>query len=229
MRAGKNRLLQFLLVFVVMTPVWGRCSNELWSTEDGWRWTAEDGWRKLPVVEESTPPVTTDLASPPVTTNATPTMSEEISAAADAPVPVTTNEGIQSPTVLPGDAATLDSPDPLPQENPDTSLRLADAADTDTAGSSEGATQPPAVGDSEGLAQADEQEADDLPAATPTPTPRDSGRLPRRSLGAPERYEPAPLEEAADADFQAVTDRWRIVPPPYEVNVSRDRLWDPYN
>ncbi|HXG18544.1 MAG TPA: Ig-like domain-containing protein [Methylomirabilota bacterium] len=53
-------------------------------------------------------------------------------------------------------------------------------------------------------------------------------RLPRRPLGEPEQFTPAPLEESAGADFQAATDRWRIVPPPYEVNV-KGSLWDPYN
>ncbi|MEW6297442.1 MAG: Ig-like domain-containing protein [Thermodesulfobacteriota bacterium] len=54
-----------------------------------------------------------------------------------------------------------------------------------------------------------------------------AGRLPRGPL-VPSQDEPSPLEEAADADFQAMTDRWRIVPPPYEINVQ-GRWWDPYN
>jgi hypothetical protein len=53
-------------------------------------------------------------------------------------------------------------------------------------------------------------------------------RLPRRPLGVPEQFNPVPLDESADADFQAATDRWRIVPPPYEVNV-KGSLWDPYH
>ncbi len=54
-----------------------------------------------------------------------------------------------------------------------------------------------------------------------------SERLPRQPLVTmPEEY--APLEGPADADFKAFTDRWRIVPPPYEQNVKGSR-WDPYN
>jgi len=54
-----------------------------------------------------------------------------------------------------------------------------------------------------------------------------SERLPPRPLVAmPEQL--LPLEEPADADFQAFSDRWRIVPPPYELNV-KGSLWDPYN
>lgn len=50
----------------------------------------------------------------------------------------------------------------------------------------------------------------------------------RPLLSPPEEFKPIPLEESADADFQATTDRWRIIPPPYEVNV-KGSLWDPYN
>ncbi|HEX9671209.1 MAG TPA: Ig-like domain-containing protein, partial [Thermoanaerobaculia bacterium] len=53
------------------------------------------------------------------------------------------------------------------------------------------------------------------------------GRLPRRPLVAPPSAPPAPRERPAD-DFQELTDRWRIVPPPYELNVRGSR-WDPYN
>jgi hypothetical protein len=50
-------------------------------------------------------------------------------------------------------------------------------------------------------------------------------RLPRRPLlTMPEQYE----ERTGDEDFQPYTDRWRIVPPPYEVNVQGSP-WDPYN
>jgi hypothetical protein len=52
-------------------------------------------------------------------------------------------------------------------------------------------------------------------------------RLPRRPLFAmPEQFEPEGKSE--EIDFQPFTDRWRITPPPYEVNV-RGSLWDPYN
>jgi hypothetical protein len=52
-------------------------------------------------------------------------------------------------------------------------------------------------------------------------------RLPRRPLVTiPEEFQSP--EKPADEDFQPFTDRWRIVPPPYEVNVQGS-LWDPYN
>ena len=52
-------------------------------------------------------------------------------------------------------------------------------------------------------------------------------RLPRRPLFTiPEQFEPE--GKAEETDFQPFTDRWRIVPPPYEVNV-KGNLWDPYN
>src|SRR5580693_4087451 len=53
------------------------------------------------------------------------------------------------------------------------------------------------------------------------------GTLPRRPLlAAPEDYAPAPVSAAGD--FQPTTDRWRIVPPPYEIN-ERGSRWDPYH
>ncbi|HRC85061.1 MAG TPA: hypothetical protein PK413_05590 [Thermoanaerobaculia bacterium] len=53
------------------------------------------------------------------------------------------------------------------------------------------------------------------------------GRLPRRPLVAPpEGYqEPAQLE---NGDFLEMPDRWRIAPPPYEIN-ARPSRFDPYN
>jgi len=54
------------------------------------------------------------------------------------------------------------------------------------------------------------------------------GRLPRRPLLEPAAEPYVPREAAAERDFQEATDRWRIVPPPYELNV-RGRRWDPYN
>ncbi|MBM4254401.1 MAG: hypothetical protein FJ147_00725 [Deltaproteobacteria bacterium] len=50
----------------------------------------------------------------------------------------------------------------------------------------------------------------------------------RPLLSPPDEFKPVPLEESAEAEFQATTDRWRITPPPYEVNV-KGSLWDPYN
>jgi hypothetical protein len=53
------------------------------------------------------------------------------------------------------------------------------------------------------------------------------GRFPRRPLlSVPESYA-SPVESAA-ADFQELTDRWRVVLPPYELTVPGSR-WDPYN
>jgi hypothetical protein len=53
------------------------------------------------------------------------------------------------------------------------------------------------------------------------------GAVPRRPLlAAPEDY--APAIGAATGDFQAYTDRWRLVPPPYELSESGGR-WDPYH
>lgn len=55
------------------------------------------------------------------------------------------------------------------------------------------------------------------------------GRLPRRPLLEPVEEPYVRREEAAAAgDFHEATDRWRIVPPPYELNVRGSR-WDPYN
>src|SRR5262245_8046390 len=49
-------------------------------------------------------------------------------------------------------------------------------------------------------------------------------RLPRRPLFTmPEQFEPEGKSE--ETDFQPFTDRWRVVPPPYEVNV-KGSLWD---
>ena len=54
------------------------------------------------------------------------------------------------------------------------------------------------------------------------------GRLPRRPLLAtPPLYAPPPVVAPED-DFLAFTDRWRIVPPPYELNVRGSR-WNPYD
>ena len=64
-------------------------------------------------------------------------------------------------------------------------------------------------------------------SATQILTVGGAARLPRGPLIGIED-EPSPLDESADMDFQAMTDRWRIVPPPYEVNV-KGSLWDPYN
>lgn len=52
-------------------------------------------------------------------------------------------------------------------------------------------------------------------------------RLPARPLLAPPIAYQDP-EGPASEDFQEMTDRWRIAPPPYELNV-RGRRWDPYN
>lgn len=51
--------------------------------------------------------------------------------------------------------------------------------------------------------------------------------LPRRPLVAPPVDYAPPYEPAVD-DFRAFTDRWRVVPPPYELSAQGSR-WDPYN
>jgi hypothetical protein len=53
------------------------------------------------------------------------------------------------------------------------------------------------------------------------------GRLPRRppTGASPDRAAP---ERLRPEDFQESTDRWRITPPPYELNAKPGR-WDPYN
>jgi hypothetical protein len=54
------------------------------------------------------------------------------------------------------------------------------------------------------------------------------GRLTRGPL-LPEEPDYASPEESAARDFQEFTDRWRIVPPPYELNVQSRGKWDPYH
>jgi hypothetical protein len=54
------------------------------------------------------------------------------------------------------------------------------------------------------------------------------GRLPRAPL-LPVTPDYLPPEESAAGDFQELTDRWRIVPPPYELNVRSRGWWDPYH
>jgi hypothetical protein len=54
------------------------------------------------------------------------------------------------------------------------------------------------------------------------------GRLPRGPL-LPVTPDYSVPEEAAGGDFQEFTDRWRIVPPPYELHVESRGRWDPYN
>lgn len=53
------------------------------------------------------------------------------------------------------------------------------------------------------------------------------GELPRRPLIA-DTLRFVPPEEPDTEDYEAFTDRWRLVPPPYELNVEGSR-WDPYN
>jgi hypothetical protein len=55
------------------------------------------------------------------------------------------------------------------------------------------------------------------------------GRLPRRPLIATAPvYAPPEMLPGEGDGFLEFTDRWRIVPPPYELNVRGSR-WDPYN
>lgn len=55
------------------------------------------------------------------------------------------------------------------------------------------------------------------------------GRLPRRPLVAPPEPPPRPPPPLAPEDYEATTDRWRIVPPPYELIVPGRGALDPYN
>lgn len=54
-----------------------------------------------------------------------------------------------------------------------------------------------------------------------------AGRLPRRPLIA-SLSEPVPPEPPPADEFSAYTDRWRVVPPPYELTTPGSR-WDPYH
>lgn len=54
------------------------------------------------------------------------------------------------------------------------------------------------------------------------------GVFPRSPL-LPEALDYGTPEESAEEDFQEHTDRWRIVPPPYELNVQSRGLLDPYH
>lgn len=54
------------------------------------------------------------------------------------------------------------------------------------------------------------------------------GRLPLRPL-LPTAQSYEPREESQREDFQELTDRWRIVPPPYEINEASRGRWDPYH
>ncbi|HXU44036.1 MAG TPA: hypothetical protein VN783_00805 [Thermoanaerobaculia bacterium] len=55
------------------------------------------------------------------------------------------------------------------------------------------------------------------------------GRLARRPLIAPEAPAFAPPIVSNEGDFSADTDRWRIVPPPYEWNEKSRGRFDPYH
>lgn len=135
---------------------------------------------------------------PLFTTDTTPTINGSSNAPEDAQVTVTLDGTTQTTKVLPTGSWLVDWQTPLSAGEYRLSVSI-----TDLTGNTATTTQTLTVGG--------------------------PGRIPRRPFVAiPEPFEPAPLDEAADADFQAVTDRWRIVPPPYEVNV-KGSLWDPYN
>ena len=55
-----------------------------------------------------------------------------------------------------------------------------------------------------------------------------AGRLPRRPLVGPGEPEYVPWPASDRDDFRAYTDRWRIVPPPYELLVPPQPWWNPY-
>lgn len=148
--------------------------------------------------EQQTPTVVINRGIPLFTTDTTPTISGSTNVPEDSQVTVTISGTTQTTKVLPRGSWTVDWQTPLPPGEYRMSVNITDAT-----GNTATATQTLTVGG--------------------------PGRIPRRPLVAvPEQFEPVPLEESASADFQAVTDRWRIVPPPYELNV-KGSLWDPYN
>lgn len=54
-------------------------------------------------------------------------------------------------------------------------------------------------------------------------------RLPRRPLGEAAPAYAEPPAPPTGEDFQEQTDRWRVTPPPYELNAAPAGRWDPYN
>lgn len=69
---------------------------------------------------------------------------------------------------------------------------------------------------------------EDAPVVSQTLIVDARGRLPRRPLvDQPVAYEDPTLP--ATEDFQETTDRWRIAPPPYEINESSRGRLDPYH
>ncbi len=54
-------------------------------------------------------------------------------------------------------------------------------------------------------------------------------RLPRRPFDATSPSYAAPPAPPTAEDFQEQTDRWRIAPPPYELDATPAGRWDPYN
>lgn len=163
------------------------------------------GWAEEPKATASeftsksaAPIVTINRGIPLFTTDVTPRISGTTNAPPKSRVVVTINKLEAATVVLPGGEWVLDWPNPLAPGDYQMSVSI-----TDPNGAVAGATQKVTVGGPE--------------------------RVPRRSvLSPPNEFNPSPLEESADADFQAMTDRWRIAAPPYEVNV-KGSLWDPYN
>jgi hypothetical protein len=148
--------------------------------------------------EPASPTIVINRGIPFFTTDVTPRIAGASTASPGSRITVTINETTVPTTVLPGGTWVVDWPITLTAGTYRVSVTV-----TDTGGNT----------------ASDEQ----------TITVGGPGQLPRRPLvGIPEEFNPVPLEESAEADFQAMTDRWRIVPPPYEVNV-KGSLWDPYN
>src|SRR5262245_25500571 len=148
--------------------------------------------------EQQTPTVVINQGIPLFTTDPTPVINGSTDAPEDSRVTVTIDRTTQTAKVLPGGSWTVDWQNPLPPGE----YRIV-VSITDTTGNTATTSQTLSVGG--------------------------PGRIPRRPLAvAPEQFEPVPPEESASEDFAAVTNRWRIVPPPYELNV-KGSLWDPYN
>ena len=148
--------------------------------------------------ESSTPTLVINRGLPIYTSDVSPRLHGTSTATKGSRVVAMIGKTTASTVVLEGNTWILDWPEVLPAGNYKLTVMV-----TDTNGATTSATQ--------------------------TITISGPGRAVRRPLlSPPDEFNPVPLEESAEADFQATTERWRITPPPYEVNV-KGSLWDPYN
>ncbi len=148
--------------------------------------------------EAGTPTLAINRGLPIYTSDVSPRIHGTSNASKGSRVVAMINKTTASTVVLPGGTWIIDWPEALPAGNYKLIVTVTEAS---------GATAN----------------------ATQTITISGPGRAVRRPLlSPPDEFNPVPLDESAEADFQATTDRWRITPPPYEVNV-KGSLWDPYN